>query len=187
MLSINRPSLRAIWYLSAVIVGAGLFSLQAEAATGRYENGTATSVVGIVAPSENADGTPLDDLNFVTLMWGQTSSGTGLGSQELIMAAGETHSETVNIQIDPGLPSSGGTFNLYFVGTATDMEGNTSDRSNVLMVTFVQADQMPPAPPVLNGIDLVVTDTDGNEYVAIASREVKKRGNVFKRLFKRNK
>ena len=164
-----------------------LVPIQLNAATGSYDDGTATAIVGVTAPSENQDGTALTDLDYVSLLWGGTS-GNYVGSSNIIMPAGGTVEEVLIINWSPGVSS--GPFNLYIVGTATDTTGNVSGYSNEVVYTFVLEDTMAPRPPVLNGVNIVVVDDEGRRWTPVATntkiskRSTKRRDIItYKRLW----
>lgn len=137
--------------------------------TGTFSGGMVTSIIGIQAPLYNEDNTPLDDLDYITIFWGP-SSGNYVGDTQVIMAPGATSEETINVQWNPGMNS--GSFSLYFAATATDLSGNMSAFSNEVQYTFVIEDTTAPAPPMLNGINIVITDEEGQRWVPVASTSV---------------
>lgn len=137
--------------------------------SGTFSGGVVTSIISIQAPLYNEDNTPLEDLDYITIFWGP-SSGNYVGDTQVIMAPGATNEETINAQWNPGVNS--GSFSLYFAATATDLSGNMSGFSNEVQYTFVIEDTTAPAPPILNGINIVITDDQGQRWVPIASTSV---------------
>lgn len=161
---------RKVTLALAILVGFTLASVDALAAgSGNFSGGTATAVIGIEAPLHNADNTPLDDLDYITIFWGGASA-SYVGDQQIVMAPGAVTEQTLNIQWNPGVNS--GSFSLYFAATATDLSGNMSGFSNEVQYTFVIEDNTAPAPPTLNGINIVITDDQGQRWVPVASTSV---------------
>lgn len=173
----NRPTLKGlVFFISAVLVGALIATPSAYAGT--FDGGVATSIIDIQAPLYDTDDLPLEDLNYITLHWGG-SPGTYVGSLDIVMAAGETREETLNINWDPGVNQ--GSFIIYVAATATDYSGNVSTYSNELALQFEIEDTVAPAPPVLNSLDIVVTTPYGKRY-RVAAVDIPKLNN---RLTKR--
>lgn len=112
---------------------------------------TGTTTLRWQAPTQNVDGTPLEDLCCYKIYWGEQSRNY---TQELDVPDGTSTNRSFSFPLN-----SEGQTNWYFAMTALDDDGNESAYSNEILkiVTVTVTDNRPPAPPVLDEVDMQLT------------------------------
>lgn len=106
------------------------------------------------APTENVDGSPVDDLAGYNLYYSPTSGVTKDNSMIMLPLGDTVEVRHSAVQIEA--PANGGEVTMFFAMTAFDDDGNESDLSNEVQKDFPFPDTMPPKPPVLHSVVLPV-------------------------------
>lgn len=139
MMSKKLPFAGAI----ALLLVATLYAATAVAA--EAPNGLVDDSVDMQAPTQNEDGSTIDDLDYLTLFWGFASR-TYVGSQQVPATAGATVTAPVQISVTGNF---GDTVTVFFTGTATDRQGNESVQGNEIQRDYLIVDSGVPQPPTV--------------------------------------
>lgn len=108
-------------------------------------DGVGTKNVGIVAPTENVDGSPITDLAAVILMDCQGAGCTPSSNAQTIPAsAGQTVSDDHVVTV---VGNVGDTITVRYGATAVDANANESALSNIIEEQFLITDTGVPQPP----------------------------------------
>ena len=110
-------------------------------------DGAVTDTVQIKTPAVNTDGSPLTDLERITLYWG-FSPGVYADNRDIpITTAGVVHVEPVSITV---VGNIGDVVTVYYMSTATDADGTVSGDSNVITRSYTIVDGTVPSPPTIS-------------------------------------
>jgi hypothetical protein len=156
------------WWAAAAVIFSILFVSQARAQTGAIDapNGLADYTARITLPTENVDGSPIDDLTSLLIYDCQsTPSCTPDQNEQIIPVVGQ-EGQTVDNQ--HAVTLVGNANDLVTVGYAAkvrDASGNTSAVSNSVRVVWRIVDTGVPNPPVFLDVPLTVLGCETPEGV----------------------
>lgn len=118
-------------------------------------NGEASTELQAQLPTENTDGSVLNDLDAIRFYWGRVS-GDYLAHHEVDVNPedrGTTVLESMTVTVTGNY---GDNVTVFYAATAVDEQDNESAFSNEVSRIYTIVDNVPPAPPTLQFVNQTV-------------------------------